>query len=173
MSVSKTPTMKKMEWVFIPSTNSIPGAPDDYPPGSHTIVISGLVDLEINAPSDDDDVAYDRVVFDILYHNGFGPLWNQQTPLYAATTASWGEIASPDSDEVDHSAWGIVDVITGYGERIVAGSTVRTLRLEIYFHTQGEYNVWSRIGFQTVANGELVNVDDMVRNMHKTELIKL
>jgi hypothetical protein len=145
----------------------LPGTADtalgiDKKLGPHTVVISGFIEARILAPSDDDVCRTDEFVVDIDE-----VLW-QPTFLQASTMTSWGEIYSHDSDEVDHSRWGIRGVKTGHTD-LVKGAPVRKIRIKMEIVTQGEMNEWRRIGFQTIANGTLSDVHDVNDSLNETE----
>ena len=77
---------------------------------------------------------------------------------------------SEDSDEVDHSTWGIRSVRTGHTD-VVSGTVVRKLRLKMEVLIQGYQNWWRRIGFQIVANGTLHDVGAFIGSINETEEI--
>ena len=142
---------KGTEIVVLPgSERSVIG--DDVLLGPHTVVISGFVDVPfLFAPSDDDVCRTQEVFVDIE-----DVLWEPEF-IQATTMTSWGEIRSSDSDEVDHSTWGIRKVQTGHTD-FLSGTIVRKLRLLLDVVVQGDGNSWQRIGFQIVANGTLKDV---------------
>ncbi len=83
--------------------------------------------------------------------------------------ASWGEIYSHDSDEVDHSGWGIRNVLSGHTDQAISGHAVRILRLKIDIYIQGDMNRWKGFGFQTVANGRLLNTHEVRDSINETK----
>ena len=140
---------------------------DDRKLGPHTVCISGFVKDRLNAPSDDDDTKVVEYVVDLD-----SLIWEPKF-LQASTMTSWGEIVSPDSDEVDHSRWGILNLQTGHTDTVITGHTVRILRLKVEVSIQGEYNRWEGFGFQTIANGKLYNLGDVFKIwMNETKEIK-
>lgn len=108
--------------VVIPSSRF--GSGDTELTGPHTVCVSGLVDgFSLLAPRDDDDVLEETVVVDIPE-----PHWAPE-PIRASSMTSWGEIYSHDSDEVDHSRWGIREIETGYHDFVIGTRVARHLRL--------------------------------------------
>ncbi len=137
---------------------------DDTRLGPHTVVLSGFVDVSLPGASDDDVCRTFDVIIDIE-----DVLW-EPTFLQASTMTSWGEIYSSDSDEVDHSGWGIRKIRTGHTD-FASGTVTRKLRLEVEVAVQGSGNGWKRIGFQIVANGTLKDVPATLNIINQTEEI--
>lgn len=155
-----------LEIVLFPG-NTDEAIGDDWKLGPHTVCISGYVKDRLNAYYDDDRTYIQEYVVDLD-----SLVWDTKF-LQASTMTSWGEIRSPDSDEVDHSRWGILGVQTGHVDKVIAGDAVRFLRLKAEVSIQGQYNRWEGFGFQTIANGTLNNLSEVFRNwLNKTEEIK-
>lgn len=155
---------RNLEIVLLPGDkNTAMG--NDKTLGKHTVCISGFISDSLRA-HDDDDVSrtleYIADIDSLLWDTDF---------LQASTMASWGEIFSYDSDEVDHSGWGVLTVKTGHTDVAIKGQAVRKLRLKIKVTIRGEGNYWKGIGFQTIANGNLLNVAEVLNNINQTEEI--
>jgi hypothetical protein len=130
--------------------------------GPHTVVMSGEVRLFAES-HDDGWLDTDYITFD------FGPLWYPNQPIRASTIVSWGAIYSHDSDEVNHSGWGIHVRETGHAIVPVGTYVAWQLRVKIVLHTQGAGNSWVKVAFQTVANGQLLYPEDTLRKLHVTK----
>ncbi len=137
---------------------------DDTVIGPHTVVISGFVEVYVWGATDDDVCRTQDVMVDIE-----DVLW-EPVFLQASTMTSWGEIRSADSDEVDHSAWGIRKIQTGHTD-FVSGTITRKIRLLLELAVQGDGNTWRSIGFQIVANGTLKDIRAALASVNKTEEI--
>ena len=160
----KKVTPRNLEVVLLPGDkNTAMG--NDKTLGKHTVCISGLIRDDFLAYSDDDLHRTREYIADIDTL-----LWDTDF-LQASTMASWGEIFSYDSDEVDHSGWGILSVKTGHTDIVIKGQAVRKLRLNMKLTIRGEANYWKGFGFQTIANGNLLNVAEVLNNLNQTEEI--
>ncbi len=151
-----------LEFVLLPG-NTLTALGDDRPLGPHTVIISGFIKEVIEAFAVDDwnkKVSYIVDIRDLAWEPKF---------LQASSMSSWGEISSQDSDEVDHSRWGIRGVKSGHHDIAVSGQVVRFIRLRIELCVQGDMNSWRGIGFQTIANGTLSNIHDVVNRVNATE----
>lgn len=158
----KKVTASNLEIVLLPGDKDTAKGNDKIL-GQHTVCISGIIRDELRALSDDDysrSLEYIADIDSLLWDNNF---------LQASTMASWGEIYSDGSDEVDHSGWGIVSIKSGHSDIVIKGKAVRKIRLKIKIKIQGDLNYWKGIGFQTIANGNLVNVAEVLGTIHETE----
>ena len=158
----KKVTPRNLEIVLLPGDkNSAKG--NDKTLGQHTVCISGFINDDFLAHSDDDLSRTREYIADID-----SLLWDTDF-LQASTMTSWGEIFSYDSDEVDHSGWGILSVKTGHTDIVIKGKAVRKLRLNLKLTIRGEANYWKGFGFQTIANGNLLNLAEVLSNINETE----
>lgn len=137
---------------------------DDTIIGPHTVVISGFVDMHLMGSTNDEVRRTTDVIVDIE-----DVLWEPEF-LQASTMTSWGEVYSADSDEVDHSTWGIRKVQTGHTD-FASGTVTRKIRLKMELVVQGDGNCWKRVGFQIVANGTLKDIHAALASVNRTEEI--
>lgn len=163
MSMKFKPVIVRQEWVLLSEVDETTSE-TIVSKGPHTLIISGLVAFLVYGNQDDDYTDTDAFTIDV------GPSWDPTKPLQASTMTSFGDIASWDSDDVDHSKWA-VESETGHVEKVIAGTgnIQKQLRLLIMTTTQGEDNTWKAVSFHTVANGTLLNVDNVLRNIRVTQ----
>jgi hypothetical protein len=155
--------IQQSEIVLLPG-NIVTAIGVDRKLGPHTVVISGFVFTNVRSYDDDHLTTRDLLVDieDIF--------WNPKSFLQASTMTSWGRVYSDDDDEVDHSGWGI-SVKTGHTDSLVAGKAVRMIRLKCEVSVKGDGNHWAAFGFQTFANGELLNPEDIRNSVNETKEI--
>lgn len=167
MPMRKSPiVVSNVSWVLLPGSSGTYQYDILSALGPHTVIVSGNISFDVEAPSDDDWVGQDMLYADIEDIE-----WVHDKFLQATTMLSWGEIVSPDFDEADHARWGVTQSTTGHRDVIRNGAIVKILRLRFLLHTQGEYNRWSSVGFQTVANGTLVNPNYIYQRANVTQPI--